>query len=50
MGCCAENREKPKNIDHYTTVEMKLGLHHIKIKDFASLLKEAAGDREVTMK
>ncbi len=36
-------------MDHYTPLEMKVGLHHIKIKDYAMLLKEAAGDREVTM-
>lgn len=32
MGCCADYREKPKNVDHYTSVEMKMGLHHVKIQ------------------
>lgn len=45
MGCCADLREKPKNVDHYTSVEMKMGLHHVKIREFSNLLKEAAIDR-----
>ena len=52
MGCCASHEGaggKAKGGDKVVEEERKLGLHEIAIADYQRILKDAAGDREITL-
>lgn len=54
MGCCASHEagaggKSKKGGDKVVEEERKLGLHECAIADFQRILKEGAGDREITV-